>query len=370
MRVLHSAFMAHYEPGVLQQLIWESEAASSLGLDWFPRIFVPDDAGYDSSSRVVVIKRIPGAGGTNVAARLLRWSALRRAYYEWLQSQVENYDLILLRHSLSDPFEARFIARQRVPVLTVHHTLELPELLGQGGFVGHLRASLEEVLGGRALRSARAIVGVTHEIERYEQSRLRSSRRGFVYPNGIAYSGLQGQICDKREDVPNIIFVASHFTPWHGLDLLLSDLENCGSDFVLHLVGRVFDADRERAAEDRRVVMHGLLKPAQIRDLTRRCDVGLASFALHRKGMQEACTLKVREYLAAGVPVYSGYRDVFPEHFRFYRNGKPEFSTILQFAMECRGASRGVVAESAYEYISKKVLLQKFYASLLEQFGV
>ena len=38
-------------------------------------------------------------------------------------------------------------------------------------------------------------------------------------------------------------------------------------------------------------------------------DVGIGTLGLHRKSMDEASPLKVREYLAVGLPVLYGYRD-------------------------------------------------------------
>jgi hypothetical protein len=39
------------------------------------------------------------------------------------------------------------------------------------------------------------------------------------------------------------------------------------------------------------------------------CTAGIGTLALHRKGMDEACPLKVREYLAYGLPVILGCAD-------------------------------------------------------------
>ena len=42
-------------------------------------------------------------------------------------------------------------------------------------------------------------------------------------------------------------------------------------------------------------------------------DVAIGTLSLHTKQMEEACPLKVREYLAWGLPVIIGYKDTeFP----------------------------------------------------------
>lgn len=365
MRVLHAALMAQYEPGVIQQMQWEDDAAVAYDLAWDARLFVPRDSGYPSGSCVVTFSGKGRRAEGNAASRIRFWLDFRKAYYAWLEQQAKNYDLILLRQSMSDPFRALFIKGQKRPVISVHHTLEIPELKGRGGFAGQVRAVAESCFGSQALRVASGVVGVTEEIRNYELSRLKGlEKASFVYPNGIMLGDESSLIGHEREGAVSIIFVASHFVPWHGLDLLLNDLKSCTQDFRLHLVGRVSEKDMRLIDGDSRVVVHGLLKAEQIRALTDECDVGLASFALQRKGMFEACTLKVREYLSRGVPVYSGHRDVFPKEFAFYKKGSPSFSEIIDFAEACRSYSKREIAKAASPFIEKGALLKRLYEQL------
>lgn len=367
MKVLHAALMAQYEPGVIQQMQWEADAARSLGLEWDARLFVPKDAGYPVSSCVVPFEGMQLQDRSGISGRIRFWLAFRKAYYSWLEQQSKNYELLLLRQSMSDPFRASFIARQKQPVLSVHHTLEIPELKGRGGVTGHMRAFAETAFGARALGAASGVVGVTEEIRAYEISRLRGATKpSYVYPNGIMLAEDLSLPDRDRDGLVNIVFVASHFVPWHGLDLLLTDLKSCSRDFRLHLVGRIAAADMRLLEGDSRVVIHGLLRSEQIRSITETCDVGLASFALERKGMFEACTLKVREYLSCGVPVYAGHKDVFPEEFVFYRQGLPRFSNIVDFAEECRSYTRSEIVKAASPFIEKRALLTRLYAQLAE----
>jgi len=83
-------------------------------------------------------------------------------------------------------------------------------------------------------------------------------------------------------------------------------------------------------------------------------------------GMEEACTLKVREYLAVGLPVFSGYTDVFPEEFRFYRKGSASIEEILAYAREVSTCDKEQVASDASKYISKKSILERFYHDLVD----
>lgn len=152
--------------------------------------------------------------------------------------------------------------------------------------------------------------------------------------------------------------MASHFSPWRGLDLLLQSLSANQEQFLLHLVGEVSDEDKLMAEKDQRVILHGLCGQERLSELSESAWVGLSSFALERKSMNEACTLKVREYLLQGVPVYAGYHEVFPNDFPAYRRGPAEITKILEYARETRSLEKSDIARRAEPFISKSYLVK------------
>lgn len=362
MRVLHSAFMIGDEPGVMNQMAWEQEIAKSLGLEWDSRLYCPSSSAL--SGPILIKSHLsPGEGRSKIFGSLVFWLKFRKNYYRWLKDQAVKYDVILLRHSKYDPFRPSFIKNSVIPVFTVHHTLELSEIRQGDSWVASLKAIAESFWGARGIRYSRGVIGVTQEIVEHQVSRVDKAKiESYIYPNGITLDDKDiSAISDRRSaDVPEILFVASYFSPWHGLDRLLNTLSKTNANFVLHLVGRVSDANRLLALGDPRVRFHGLCTQNEILELSERSWVGLSSFALDRISMRDACTLKVREYLSQGLPVYSGYNDVFPEGFASYRKGPPDIGKILEYAMETRCFEKRVVAESALPLISKKVLVEKF----------
>ncbi|MRD72310.1 glycosyltransferase family 4 protein [Rhodocyclus tenuis] len=341
---------------MVRQMEWEQTAADALGIPWSVFLHTPLDI------RSSIVKRhdhLP-------VMRVARYAMLRWRFYQWLERAAENADLVLLRHSVHDPFEAAFVRRLGSKVLTVHHTLEVPELAGGGALVGKAKAALESLIGGYVLGRASSCVGVTEEILRYELARmgaLDKGRRGFLYPNGVQ---LEDEILlDGRGDVPEFVFIASSFVDWHGLDLLIGALEADATPCVVRLIGAVPDQLLTRCAADSRIVLHGLMPVDALASIMSSAWVGLSSFALFRKGMVEACTLKVREYLANGLPVYAAHRDAgFPDSFPFFRNGPVKLRDMLSFALACRSIPREEVRISAAPYISKGGLLANLYSDL------
>ncbi len=354
LRVLHAAVSMNPSLGVVKQMEWEQQAADALGLPW--RVVLHTPYGIDSPI-VHTWSDLP-------SSLLIRYFWLRKNVHDWLMQVEKDYDLIILRHSVHDVFEARLASRLGHKLLSMHHTLELSELRAHGVW-GPLRGALESSIGTAVIRRSLGSVAVTREILDYEQARDETAkvRPGFIYPNGVWLSPKPSE--DLRAQTPEILFVASYFSAWHGLDLLIDAVSKNSQDFRIHIVGNMGEEDARRCALDSRFVVHGPLGASDLRLLMARAWCGLSSFSLDRKGMREACSLKVREYLDAGVAVYAGHRDAgLPEKFTYFRFGSADIDDILSFATEMREVPRTEVIEAASPLISKTVLLERFYKDL------
>lgn len=354
MKVLHSALMKYASSGILNQMTWELKAAEKLNLDWEVVLYVQE---YNANKPSEIVKQWEGTSRLN-------WIKFRQDYYKWLLEQSRFFDVLVLRHSISDPFQAAFIKKIKKPVYLVHHTLEVQEILSDNNMKTNIKSKIEKYFGKISLDSAQGVIAVTNEIFNYENKRTKNKFKDkIIYPNGIDYD--DNKIQDgRRSDIPELIFVSSYFNSWHGLDLLLKDLNNTSEKFILHIVGNLNSIDKQLAKQDERIVLHGHLSQNEIQELVSKMWIGLSSFALFRKGMKEACTLKVREYLRNGLPVYSGHKDIFPESFCYYRVGEPKFKNILEYARIVRFVDKRVVSELSKEYIDKEQLVKNLYVHL------
>lgn len=346
--------------GVIKQMEWEQQAASKLGARWTCVLHTPLE---HRSPIVRVWRNLP-------RNRFLRYTCLRKGFYRWLEESSKNYDLILLRFSVHDPWQAQLVKRIGQKVVTVHHTKEGLELRGTGT-VGYIRSLLEHHYGSQTLAHTSAVVGVTNEILEYEERRGFSNTRPqkFLYPNGVICRALPLE--DNRSPkTPELLFIASYFSPWHGLDRILRELKNHDSPCILNIAGRLSDGDLSACQSEPRIRYHGAVAGDRLNALMSSAWCGLSSFALDRTGMQEACTLKVREYLDAGVAVYAGHRDVaLPDQFPYYRKGATNLSNILQFATDMKRHSREDVSSSSRIFISKIDLFAKLHEQLCEWYS-
>ena len=356
LRVLHAANMRQPAIGVIRQMGDERRAARELDIPWESRLFCPPG----TEGEVVVNARRDGS-----------WGAFKREYYAWLSDEVKGHDVVLLRYSMYDALQMRFVQRCPVPVVTMHHAVELRELTARAGAKNRLRAGIERAVGPLTLRAASGHAAITDAVARHQQARaLGTSHPTFRYSNGAFYTEdclIPAKLADGP---PELLFISSEFAPWLGLDLLLEAAARSSEDFIVHIGGHLLDEQKRAVAADERFRDHGFVEPRKMRELLERSVVGLGHFGLHRKGLLDCDTLKVREYLRAGLPTYAGYRDVFDERFAYFRSGKPDFEAILQYAREMRHVDRAAVSEAARPLIDKVRVVEHMYRSLSARFDV
>jgi hypothetical protein len=368
-KVLHTASMPTHIIGIFQQMQWEANAAKKLEIPWETKIYVPKNIVDTNFSCISSYSHVKIEKSYSFLKKIYVWIKLQKEFYRWLTNEIEQeqYDILLLRYSMNDPLLCSFLRCVRIPTVLVHHTLETFELAINPRPISTLRSWAEKMMGKRSLQEASGIIGVTQEILDYEIMRRKGNEiPTTVYPNGIYYEKNPAEDC--RTESPELLMVASYFAAWHGLDLLLDSIESCSKSFTLHLVGELSNVHKARVSSESRICVHNSLNHNQIKKLAASCWVGLSSFALYRQCMKQACTLKVREYLMLGLPVYANYEENFPDSFPYFRKGEADIKKILLFANEMRHVSRKRITENAEPYISKTALLTELYHWLLENY--
>lgn len=275
------------------------------------------------------------------------------------------YDLVLFRHITFDPFVFIF-APLVVNRLSVHHSKEIEELkLIREGWKGKLSSRLEKISGRFSLKRVLGIVGVTNEIASYENSERGLCKKTLVYPNGIDVDSI-AVANDRREtNVINIVFICSYFSEWHGLDILLNSINkiNCLQDFNIHLIGHLTEQQKHDIQINKyssNVICYGSLDSNQYREVISKCDIALGSLAMFRQNLHEGSTLKVREMLAMGIPIYSGHKDTsIPNSFKYYLYEKEiNFHRLIEFALRNKAVQRESIRQTAMPYIDKNNIMK------------
>lgn len=146
-------------------------------------------------------------------------------------------------------------------------------------------------------------VCVTHELAR-SRAVARLGRPTAVIANGIDPAAAP-PLPAPRNDRPRVAFVGHSGLPWHGVDKIVWLAGSLpGVDF--DIVG--YEAQEAPPAPSN-VTFHGFLTQEEYGPILAKADAGVGTLALHRKSMDEASPLKVREYLMSGIPTITAYDD-------------------------------------------------------------
>jgi glycosyltransferase involved in cell wall biosynthesis len=273
-------------------------AASGVSLKVKAQLAAWRDAGHDVNLYALGAWAAAAESATQqfeFASDLERFAAttrLRKAVYRY------EPDLVYLRYDRFVPPFGRIL--RRFPTIVEINGDDREEAR-----LKSLRASLYNGINRWAvLRCARGIVCVTNELA---ASKHISSFTGptVVIGNGVDLAAVP-HLPAPRNERPRLAFLGTRGESWQGVDkvaALARAMPGCDFDVVGYT-----ERDLEEAPPDN-LTVYGKLMRAEYETVLAKVDVGIGTLALHRKRMEEASPLKVREYLAHGIPVIAGYND-------------------------------------------------------------
>jgi glycosyltransferase involved in cell wall biosynthesis len=154
------------------------------------------------------------------------------------------------------------------------------------------------------IRRARGLACVTHELAA-SPSFARFGKPSVVVGNSVDLDAIQPVPVAPRDGPPHVVFLGTRGQPWHGIDKIV-ELARALPEVEFDVIGYSPDALSGAPANVR---AHGTLGRREYARVVAGCVAGIGTLALHRKNMHEACPLKVREYLAFGLPTVVAYED-------------------------------------------------------------
>lgn len=258
------------------------------------------EAGHD----VTVFALAPGQASDRNGVRAFSYGD-RRAASRRLARAVRGLrpDVVYLRYDLFLPSVWALV--RRVPTVVEVNSDDRAEVRNWRGRVAR---GYNELNRRMLLGRAAGIVYVTSELATSSSFAPFRGRRHAVIANGIALGPVPPAANPGGR--ARAVFLGSARQPWHGVDRL-ARLAAALPELDVDVVGYTpEELGLSISKLPPNVRVHGRLARTEYEPLLAAADVGVGTLALHRKGMREAAPLKVREYLAAGLPVVIGYDDV------------------------------------------------------------
>lgn len=157
---------------------------------------------------------------------------------------------------------------------------------------------------GILLSRVAGLVPVTYEIAQMPEN-LRYRKPSHVIANGADLGRIE-PLSAPHNKTPVLTMVGHTGMSWHGVDKLLV-LARLYPDLTINIVGYSHGDIADDVPPN--VHLWGFLSPDELQPVLAGSDVAFGTLAFHRKNMQEASPLKVREALGFGIPVILGYQD-------------------------------------------------------------
>jgi len=282
--------VVHPRSGVGKKLVAQLEVWSGAGFDTLLAVLCRpgDEEEWDSATRSVVTVAVPthGSVGRRELARQRAGLDLARAVRRW------SPDGLYVRFGPLHVGEE--LLRRHCPIALEFNSDDLAEYRDRPPLFWYHRATRTRLLGAAAVGFA-----PTHAIAGAMSPLVPGPVH--VITNGVDLRDIPQ--LPPNQGRPAVGMLAGSDSPRQGVDKALRLAQHL-PDVDVHLVG-----PSSTTPVPTNVYLHGPLPRSAYLEILGRCDIALGTLALHRVGMQEASPLKVREYLALGLPVVLAYSD-------------------------------------------------------------
>ncbi|KRS21861.1 hypothetical protein AAY72_06330 [Alishewanella sp. WH16-1] len=254
---------------------------------------------------------------------MARFARIARFYLIKSLIDFSCYDYVFLRYPLFD-FSALLFRKELGKVYFEHHSIELNEIK-KAGFpflFKHVQYFSELLFAPLFLKKCLGHLSVTSQISSHQKSRFSGLGKYIVFSNGISLSDTD--VVSSKESIAGsltnndslqVVFVASEFKSWHGLDRLISSLKNYHGEkpIVVNLVGFVSDqllGDIQSLYNQKvSFILHGNKSKKDTLAIINNSHLGVDSLALDRIGFEVSSTLKSKEYVLLAKPFISATVD-------------------------------------------------------------
>ena len=230
---------------------------------------------------------------------------------------LNSYDYVILRYPFADKSCLGFVSKYNV--ISEHHSYEIHELKAnlinkssaKIKLISLVRLLLEYKYGTRYREQCKGIIAVTDEIRCKEIAKIKKYLPSIVISNGVDVDAIKmTSYRPLKTSNLNMIFVASNRLPWHGLKRIITSIEKYEGeyDITVHLVGDI-KSSRVNALSKGKTIYHGVKDGIELDEIYAKSNVAISTLALHLKNLNEAASLKTREYTARGIPFILAYDD-------------------------------------------------------------
>ena len=234
------------------------------------------------------VKRFPKGGLFNMGNKILSIKKYRN-YISKISP-----DLIYLREMAAFPGLASLLHKNKVVVESNTVLMNEIKLRNKKLF------QLAKLYQNKVNKKVDGFIGVTNEVT---NQFIKYNKPSLTITNGIKIETFN--IISPVNNRAQIIMVCSPGCLWHGFDKYIKMAELL-PEMDFHLIG---PPKLDFNVSFKNLFLYGYLSKIELINIYSKMDIAVGTLALHRKNMQEASPLKVREYALFGLPMILAYND-------------------------------------------------------------
>jgi hypothetical protein len=221
-------------------------------------------------------------------------------------------DVIYLRYETYKPFIGQ-LYRMRFPVILEVNTIDTIEnrVLAKKSVIKRLLYWYSNITRKRVFGQTAGLVTITEEIGTHKD--VAKFKKDFIaIPNPVDISQRTILKTDSVKNLPKLLFIGSSNFPWFGVDKIIELARKTVGKLEFCFIGSL-EIDHDSLPEN--VEVNGYMSGEKLSEKLTECSIAISSMALYRYGLNEAATLKVRDYILWGFPTILGHVDsAFKNH--------------------------------------------------------
>ena len=325
------------ESGTIKKAIAQVSELNALGLA--SELVIISDHSFPEPTELpphITIVPIDTISKADLISRLGRMLQIRRVLRDIVQS-LDQQDILYYRgfeFQLSYYPRAFFKRNRRCRIISEHQSIEIRQALLYRSYLSVLRDLLA---GGFVTGQSDGIIGVTDEITSFWSRRLFCRKLPHTtIPNGFDVRSVRVRSAPSAEHGDLHILFVGNISRWHGLDRIIRGIADYRGTVGLHLhvVGNGDELSnlqelKRVLAPEAHIYFHDVYVGQQLDAAFDECHIAIGSLGVHRNGMRQASSLKVREYCSRGIPfILSNTDPDFPETFEYCLHVEPDDSPL------------------------------------------
>jgi len=326
--------------GYQSKLIGQIKGLNKLGADLELLSFIDSDKiaikGYSQNEKSPEVIKLIRIQNKNLLSRRIK---LLTSSFERIKETLP--DFIYLRYPRSDPFYLLFLRQVKKHCPKTIIFAEIPTYPYDQEY--DKKVSLKEKLIIFLDKATR------NQLKKYIDRIVVVSYQGRVFDipsisiaNGIDVDNIQTilNLPQSLEKEIHLIAVAN-VSLWHGYDRIIAGLRDYYQKEItlpkvfLHIVSPVTKTMQElnEIIENSQlsdyIIFHGAQQGEELEKIFQKCQIGIGDLGTHRRGIKQTSALKVREYIARGIPLISSAEDSdISDNFPYLLKIPPDDSSV------------------------------------------